>query len=396
MQGGRRERERWGEIGNPSSAEVTCIGTGERVVEQRSSFSPDYISARQRFIDAAEQAGTTITTLPLSTRGPYDERLSVDIAYHGAAMPRRLLLHTSGTHGVEGFPGSAVQLELLNALHAPGIDLPDDTGLLLVHAVNPWGFAWLRRVNEDNTDLNRNFLPPGDSYDGEPKRYHEVDRLLNPPTHLTPLDLFLPKALWTILRMGFNTAKQTIAEGQYERPKAMQFGGAALCEAPRLLLDHLAAVLEPVQRCVFIDLHTGLGPFGVDSLLVSAEQDEAGLAALITRYGPRIQPLDAQAGVAYRIRGGMQAGIAARWPDIDWTPITQEFGTVKPLAVLKSLRAENRMTQWSGLSEQERQYSVERRRLVEVFSPPSEKWRTMILERGRALIDDGLADLLAT
>jgi hypothetical protein len=26
-----------------------------------------------------------------------------------------------------------------------------------VHALNPFGFAWLRRVNEYNVDLNRNF-----------------------------------------------------------------------------------------------------------------------------------------------------------------------------------------------------------------------------------------------
>ena len=35
--------------------------------------------------------------------------------------------------------------------------LPADTGALLVHAINPYGFAWTRRVNEDNADLNRNF-----------------------------------------------------------------------------------------------------------------------------------------------------------------------------------------------------------------------------------------------
>jgi hypothetical protein len=28
---------------------------------------------------------------------------------------------------------------------------------MLIHALNPFGFAWLRRVNEANVDLNRNF-----------------------------------------------------------------------------------------------------------------------------------------------------------------------------------------------------------------------------------------------
>ena len=29
---------------------------------------------------------------------------------------------------------------------------------MLLHALNPYGFAWDRRVNEDNADINRNFV----------------------------------------------------------------------------------------------------------------------------------------------------------------------------------------------------------------------------------------------
>ena len=42
--------------------------------------------------------------------------------------------------------------------------------LVFVHALNPYGFSWVRRVNEDNVDLNRNFpdwsqpLPTNDGY----------------------------------------------------------------------------------------------------------------------------------------------------------------------------------------------------------------------------------------
>jgi hypothetical protein len=196
-----------------------------------------------------------------------------------------------------------------------------------------------------------------------------------------------------IFKFGFNVTKQTVAEGQYERPKAMQFGGAELYQTPRLWLDHLGKILDSAERAVIIDFHTGLGPFGVDSLLVSDQEGDAALASLKQRYGERIQPLDPNAGVAYRIRGGMLAGISARWPEVNWTLITQEFGTVKPIQVIKSLRAENRMTQWSGLPPLRQFHSDERRRLVEVFSPSSDKWRGMILARGKILIDDALADL---
>jgi len=358
-------------------------------------FAPDYVTARQRFLDACEKADAELTTLTLSVRGPSDERLSIDVAYLGPDSPTRLLIHTSGVHGVEGFPGSAVQVRMLERWAAGDLQVPEGCGILIAHSINPYGFAWLRRVNEDNADLNRNFLPPGEAYVGEPERYHELDGLLNPHSYDTAFDLFRLKAAWVMFRMGFNVAKQTVAEGQYERPKAMQFGGAKLCEGPKLWLDHLSGVLPMCGRAVWLDFHTGLGPFGVDSLLISNEEGDEAFASLATRYGETVQSLDPDAGVAYRIRGGMLEGVAARWPAVDWTLITQEFGTVKPVAVLQALRAENRMTQWSGIEERKKSYSDERKRLVEVFSPASLKWQGMIMRRGQALVDDAIADLAA-
>ncbi len=74
----------------------------------------------------------------------------------GPAEPESLLLLISGTHGVEGLAGSGCQVGvLLDELHGA---LPAGGGALLIHALNPHGFAWLRRGNEHNIDLNRNGL----------------------------------------------------------------------------------------------------------------------------------------------------------------------------------------------------------------------------------------------
>ena len=54
----------------------------------------------------------------------------------------------------------SLQLALLDAPPAPG---PGDA-LVLVHVLNPYGMAWLRRTNENNVDLNRNFLLDGGAY----------------------------------------------------------------------------------------------------------------------------------------------------------------------------------------------------------------------------------------
>ena len=179
-------------------------------------YSPDYATARTRFRKAAEQAGGRLTQLALTARGPAGEGLSIDLAWFGAESPTRALVHSSGIHGVEGFAGSAIQLRWLLDDGIP--ELPEDVAVLLVHVLNPFGMAWLRRFNEHNVDLNRNFLGADEAYEGAPDGYAELDSFLNPPG-LPTWELFYPKAGWLILRFGMATLKQTVAGGQYVNPK---------------------------------------------------------------------------------------------------------------------------------------------------------------------------------
>lgn len=58
--------------------------------------------------------------------------------------------------GVEGYCGSAAQLDWLAERGCER--LKSDQAMLLIHALNPYGFAWDRPVTEEGCDLNRNFL----------------------------------------------------------------------------------------------------------------------------------------------------------------------------------------------------------------------------------------------
>ena len=78
-------------------------------------FPADYAAARRRFLAAAEARGARIDTRPIPARGPRGEELALDVAYIGPAFPERLLVVSSGIHGVEGFAGSAIQHQLLRA-----------------------------------------------------------------------------------------------------------------------------------------------------------------------------------------------------------------------------------------------------------------------------------------
>src|SRR5438128_436045 len=117
-----------------------------------------------------ERSGGRLEILPIAAKGPRGEDLSVDVGWFGAAEPDHVLVHSSGIHGVEGFAGSAIQLQIIDALPA----IAENAALVLVHVLNPYGMAWLRRVNEENVDLNRNCLEDA-AYSGAPPAYAVCD-----------------------------------------------------------------------------------------------------------------------------------------------------------------------------------------------------------------------------
>ena len=119
-------------------------------------FARDYADARAKFLAAARGAGAVLRHYQNPLRGPDGERLFTDVAWYGPTGAERVLMTISGTHGNEGFCGSGIQVGWFErGLHK---ELPASVALVAVHAVNPHGFAWVRRVTEDNVDLNRNFV----------------------------------------------------------------------------------------------------------------------------------------------------------------------------------------------------------------------------------------------
>jgi hypothetical protein len=345
-------------------------------------FSPDYFTAKDRFCRRAAKAGGRLEQLPLAAKGPEGENLAIDIAWFGAATPRRVLLHSSGLHGVEGFAGSAIQLQLLDKLPV----LPHDAALLVVHILNPYGMAWLRRVNENNVDLNRNFRESG-SYSGVPAMYSMLDPFLNPRTPPAP-DFYLAKAAYMILRYGMTAIKQSVAGGQYEFPKGLFFGGRQMQEGPRKYVAFLRQRLALAEKTIVIDVHTGLGKFAEDSLLVPSED----YARLRRRFGPRITALQPNRGPAYRIEGGMESIIFRLFSKERPVCVCQEFGTYSGMKVLGALREENR---WHHYGKGTLDHHT-KRTLKETFYPADEFWRESVLKRGRELLDQAIIELSQT
>jgi len=290
------------------------------------------------------------------------------------------LLHTTGVHGVEGFAGSGLQIHLLE----DGPPLAKSTAAIFVHGINPYGMAWLRRVNENNVDLNRNFLGPEESYEGAAESYRKLNGFLNPEGPPRSVDPFLIVALFSILRYGgYVTLKQAIAGGQYEYPSGLFFGGRRLEQGSTLILEWCQRTLSNARQITVIDIHTGLGKYGNEIVMSRNAINSDQHHRLEKLLGDRLAPHH-PTGPAYRVRGGFLRGLELHVQGPEWTLILQEFGTRNPLAKLRALRDENR---WHRYGQPTQLEHPVKQRLLNTYFPADTHWRNRVLTRGTELFE---------
>ena len=350
-------------------------------------FSKDYFQARDRFIKSINELkvqGHQVShdVITLDCKGPNQENLCIDIATIGSIDSDNLLLYSSGIHGVEGFAGSAIQLSVLDQLK--NANPISDYCIVFVHIINPYGMAWHRRVNENNVDMNRNFIK---DHQGEPEGYAKIDTFLNPKSVPPKLDImFLPRGISLLLKYGFTNVKQWFAQGQYTRPQSLQYGGDTLQQGPKMILEWLKKNLNNTKKVFGIDLHTGLGKSGYDTILVPDDIKEDKYNILVSLFGDHVSPLDPTQGVGYRITGDIHSGIVKEFSSIEWLTITQEFGTFGPTTVFKNLRAENRWTQNNQLNnEKDIMNHWSRKNLLNTFNPNNKRWQQDLISRGNTV-----------
>ena len=295
-----------------------------------------YADSRQRFLDSARRAGAEVVTFDHPMRGIDGEELAIDVATAGPADAGAVLMVVSGTHGVEGFTGSALQHEWLGHRAA---DRPSDLRVVLVHALNPYGFAWVRRVNEDNVDLNRNFVdwsqpPPANEDYGGLAQLLVPERWDDDTQQTTTLQL-----LAYAEKVGFPRLQEVVSGGQYSHPAGVFYGGAGPVWSHRWLVEHLPELVGSARRLGLIDLHTGLGPWGHSELISHEGGDDAGYQRGTAWWGDVRSMVDGES-VSAALSGDWLGALDRLLPDVEVTAVALEFGTVDVVSVLQALRAD--------------------------------------------------------
>lgn len=369
---------------------MSALSSSSSGYPQTAYFSETYKDARDKLHHATEVYPGKIlyTSLPIEATGFNEEVLSVDIVWIGPREAKDILIHISGTHGVEGFAGSAIQTSLV----ADPIELPENTSLIIIHGLNPYGMAHFRRVSENNIDLNRNFSKDRTT----PPTYAKIDALMNPREYEL-LDFFTLRLGWEMaFGEGWDQIVNVVANGQYDFPEGLFYGGREIEEAPRLVFEWFekTLVLPPSEhRFTIIDVHTGLGSKGKDTLLPIGVTTQE----MIDLFGSRILPKKQKKTVEYAPTGMFIEALSDVISKI--TPcaleniiaIGQEFGTVSNMDVLNALRDENTVHH-----EAKRAGRVcdpnhpKKQELLRAFYPIEPKWRNSVLTRGRELVAQAL------
>ena len=348
-------------------------------------FSSSYEEARERFISSARNTRATIQSYPIACSAKLKENLSIDVASVGEDHLPTVVI-TSGVHGVEGYLGSAIQLA-----HLDEIRQRQTLGVRVVyiHAINPFGFAFARRFDEENIDLNRNFLLSAESYEGAPGHYTELNDFLNPTSAPSAREFFRLKALLRVMRFGTQALKQSIAGGQYEFPQGIFFGGQGRAQSTEIICGNCDHWINKSQKVIHIDIHSGLGKFGACKLLIAEPKQSAACRWYQELFGEKlVEATEDAAGTAYRAAGPLGLWLQDYFSSRTYRFVTAEFGTYDPIRVLAAIRAENRAYYHGDPHSPE--YPRAKSELLECFCPQSNKWRNRAVRTGLEIIEKSI------
>ena len=355
-----------------------------------SYFSGTYAEARAKFREAATASGAALDSFILPThRGALDEQLSADVAYLGGDAPERLLIVSSGTHGPEGFAGSAVQAATLNDDDLLGRARAGQVGLLLIHAVNPYGFSHLRRVNEDNIDVNRNFVDFDQPLPVN-AAYQDIESFLL-PDNWPPMAADDAALADYIASHGLRAYQAAVGAGQYATPDGLFFGGQSPSWSNRTIRAILKRYATAAGRIGWVDLHTGLGPRGHGEKIYPGRKAPADVARAKAWWGADVLVLSDDQSISTETSGPVVLSLHDACPDAEIALLGLEFGVLEFQDTLNRLRAD----QWLYRHPQAEPalHAQIRRQLREAFYCDAEDWKGMVLAQARVVLLQALLGL---
>ena len=353
------------------------------------NFAQSYAEARGKFLAATEAAGLDVESHAHPMLGRDGEALAMDVVREGPRDAAGLLIVSSACHGVEGYCGSGVQVALMQdaawheRVQAAGV------AVLYIHALNPYGFSWWRRVTHENVDLNRNFhdftkpLP-------ENKAYDEIAGLIVPPTW-PPSDEVNAAIQRYVAERGMRALQTAISAGQHDHPEGIFYGGRNPTWSQVTLRHVLQDHATRCARLGWIDLHTGLGPSGDGERIFACRDDAAALARARAWWGERITSIYDGSSNSALLTGLMWMAAYEEAPQAEYTGIALEYGTLPLMDVLDAVRADQWLENHPEVDEATRR--AIKQQVRDAFYTDTDTWKRRIVEQGLEAAQQAVAGL---
>jgi len=358
-------------------------------------FQETYDKSRNAFlsqIDKLKKSYQDIETFSYNIESNIDPDLFMDLCYippqNGG---NRLVVMISGTHGIEGYTGSAVQQmfaeELVNE------NLYRNMGILLIHSFNPYGQKYFRKATEFNIDLNRNCVTDNDLFNSKNNGYTRMYRLLCPNGELNKNSLynrfFYLVAAWKILKESFSALRQSALQGQYEFPEGLYFGGKEYAPQTLFLREALEPIFNNYKLIFSIDIHSAYGKWGKLHLFPNPEKNIhiKNLTSSLFRSYP-IHWGDTED--FYTIIGDLSGFMKEINKEALTLCMPFEFGTMNSHLFFGSLASIHRMIlENQGFNYGYKNNRSKEKALVEfkeMYYPISEAWRSEVIRQSRRML----------
>jgi len=261
----------------------------------------------------------------------------------------------------------------------------------MLHALNPYGFSHLRRVNEDNADLNRNFvdftapLPTNGAY-------AEIHSLLLPATWPPAADSEARLGAW-VAKHGPKAYQAAVSGGQYQFPDGMFYGGNVPAWSNRVLRQVLREHGPKRSTLAWIDVHTGLGPRGHAEKIYAGTNDAADVARSRAWWGDEVTSFLDGSSTSAPLTG--INGYAARdeCPHASFAGVALEYGTYPIEQVLQAFRAEHWLHNHPEAPAAQRREI--KRYMRDMFYIDADDWKDMVYRQAIEACMTALARLAA-
>ncbi|HEC08857.1 MAG TPA: DUF2817 domain-containing protein [Acidimicrobiales bacterium] len=352
-------------------------------------FSRSVPEADRKFVEAAQYAGAHVESFAHPLTDPAGETLHTSVAWIGPRDATEVALYTSGTHGNEGWAGSAIQIDSLR--RGAFSELPADRAVMLIHLVNPWGCAWGCRENEENQDLFRDFIyyRPEDRYDDSAYTQEMYEATTLRSYDDEEVDRSNREIGRLVQEMGLAELIGILRRGQWRYPDGLFFNAGGRSWSFRLYRDLVVRYLGHAPRVLGLDIHTAFGRYGEGLVYLENSDNEAKRRLLAEIYGEdRLfvggsdPAIPAHAFFPYEI-GRLFV------PGLELVGTAVEFGTVDLDDPVGVMRYVNYLFNRGDPSNPERPDLLEQ--YARFVYPDEDDWREMVTARGREVVDQTLA-----